>query len=320
MYIKGAVLLVWLGLALGDKGPDNKDSYENGVGTSFTVPLNPSVAKAVTKNSRKYSVSADDLERADLGVSASYKSSSVLGGAVVDTYSAPVNNLDSLAAAKVQPQDVAEARDGAGGHHHHHEAHHAEHPAPVGPQQQPSLQNEYTAPVSTGNLYYYYYPVAAYPLDEKVGQEAEDDELDPLVLVLIPAALLAGFLALVSIFNVSFNRSAARSFDTNESWRQNEVFGSWDQLQDKVDNLLENYYAALESESCMDRVVCELGTQANNISGKTLLITALDWFTPTAMRSRIDIFKEAANEGYAPHICKSKYFCDSQNLIQARRK
>ena len=42
------------------------------------------------------------------------------------------------------------------------------------------FQNEYTAPVSTGNLYYYYYPVAAYPLDEKVGQEAEDDELDPL--------------------------------------------------------------------------------------------------------------------------------------------
>ena len=134
MYIKGAVILVSLGLALSDKSPDNKDSYENGVGTSFTVPLNPSVAKAVTKNSRKYSVSADDLERADLGVSASYKSSSVLGGAVVDSYSAPVNNLDSLAAAKVQPQDVAEARDGAGGHHHH-EAHHAEHSGPVGPQQ-----------------------------------------------------------------------------------------------------------------------------------------------------------------------------------------
>ena len=64
-----------------------------------------------------------------------------------------------------------------------------------------NFQNEYSAPVSTGNLYYYYYPVAAYPLDEKVGQEAEDDELDPLVLVLIPAALLAGFLALISIFS-----------------------------------------------------------------------------------------------------------------------
>ena len=44
MYIKGAVILVSLGLAVSDKSPDikagtaSKDSYENGVGTSFTVP------------------------------------------------------------------------------------------------------------------------------------------------------------------------------------------------------------------------------------------------------------------------------------------
>ena len=141
MYMRGAVILcVWLGLTLGDKSQDKagakaKDSYENGVGTSFTVPLNPAVAKAVTKNSRKYSVSADDLERADLGVSASYQSSSVLGGAVVDSYSAPVNNLDSLARTEAAAQDVAEARDGAGGEHHHdlhHEAaHHSQHAAPA---------------------------------------------------------------------------------------------------------------------------------------------------------------------------------------------
>ena len=140
MYIKGAVILVSLGLAVSDKSPDikagtaSKDSYENGVGTSFTVPLNPAVAKAVTKNSRKYSVSADDLERADLGVSASYQSSSVLGGAVVDSYSAPVNNLDSLARTEAAAQDVAEARDGSGGEHHHehhHEAHHSQHAAPA---------------------------------------------------------------------------------------------------------------------------------------------------------------------------------------------
>ena len=61
-----------------------------------------------------------------------------------------------------------------------------------------TLQNEYTAPVSTGNLYYYYYPVAAYPLNEKADQS---DELDPLVLVLLPVALLVGFLALISIFS-----------------------------------------------------------------------------------------------------------------------
>ena len=57
----------------------------------------------------------------------------------------------------------------------------------------------YHQPASTGNLYYYYYPVAAYPLNEK----NDDDELDPLVLVLLPVTILIGLLALLSIFSES---------------------------------------------------------------------------------------------------------------------
>ena len=79
----------------------------------------------MSKHSRKYSVSGDDLERADsLGLASSYQP--------VSSYSAPVNNLDSLAAKTEAAQDVAEARDGAGGHHHHH-GHHAEHAAAPAP-------------------------------------------------------------------------------------------------------------------------------------------------------------------------------------------
>ena len=78
----------------------------------------------MSKHSRKYSVSGDDLERADsLGLASSYQP--------VSSYSAPVNNLDSLAAKTEAAQDVAEARDGAGGHHHH--GHHAEHAAAPAP-------------------------------------------------------------------------------------------------------------------------------------------------------------------------------------------
>jgi len=153
------------------------------------------------------------------------------------------------------------------------------------------------------------YPVAAYPLNEK----NDDDELDPLVLVLLPVTILIGLLALLSIFNVSVT---GRSFQS----KSDSVYGTVDQLKAKVDTLLENYYLALESESCMDRVVCELGTQATNLSGKTLLLSALDWFTPAPMQSRIEIFKEAATEGYPVHVCKSRYYCDSQNLIETRRK
>ena len=62
----------------------------------------------------------------------------------------------------------------------------------------------YHQPASTGNLYYYYYPVAAYPLNEK----NDDDELDPLVLVLLPVTILIGLLALLSIFSESRSLSA----------------------------------------------------------------------------------------------------------------
>ena len=65
--------------------------------------------------------------------------------------------------------------------------------------QQPAAETSYQQPVSTGNLYYYYYPVAAYPLDEK----NDSDELDPLVLVLLPVTIIVGLLALLSIFSES---------------------------------------------------------------------------------------------------------------------
>ena len=125
MYCKLCLALVLLtGPALSDKSSPktgvatDTDSYENGVGTSFTVPLNPQIVPAVSKNARKYSVSGDDLERSDLNLSPSHP---------VYSYSAPVNNLDTYVAPNNAGVDVAEARDGAGGHHHHH--HHGEHAA-----------------------------------------------------------------------------------------------------------------------------------------------------------------------------------------------
>lgn len=337
-----------LGLCLADK--QESDSYENGIGTSFTVPLNPpaNAARSVSKNSPKYSVSGADLDRADLTVSSSY--SAPVYQAPVNTYSAPANSLDSFVApstytqslsssyqtagqsynvqaptytnsaptysAQVQPQaDVAQERDGG---HHHHDHGAAAAPAASYVEPAPAAEASYQSqPVSTGNLYYYYYPVAAQPIVEK----SDDDELDPLVLVLIPITMLIGVLALLSIFNVSVT---GRSFDSSNTFfsrqHQDEVFGSWDSFQGEVDRMLERYYQALESESCMDRVVCELGSQANGLSGKSLLMTALDWIIPQHMKSRIETFKEAANEGYEVHTCKSKYHCDSNKLIQTRRK
>jgi len=100
----------------------------------------------------------------------------------------------------------------------------------------------------------------------------------------------------------------------------NDAFGSFDQLKSQVDSLLERYYHALESESCMDRVVCELGTKAKDLSGKNMLMTALDWIIPTHMSSKISTFKAAVNQGYEVHECKAKFYCDSHKVIQTRRK
>ena len=42
-------------------------------------------------------------------------------------------------------------------------------------------------------------------------------------------------------------------------------------FQDKVDNLLENYYAALESESCMDRSDDDIGVTLSSV--RLLILT-----------------------------------------------
>ena len=103
-------------------------------------------------------------------------------------------------------------------------------------QQPAAAETSYQQPVSTGNLYYYYYPVAAYPLDEK----NDSDELDPLVLVLLPVTIIVGLLALLSIFNVSITGRGGRSFQS-----KSEVYGSVDQL--KVRNFSLNKFSVQPS-------------------------------------------------------------------------
>jgi len=322
------LLLLMCGTALAapdksEKAQAKTDSYNSPVGTSYTVPLTASYNAPVSKETRKYSVSADDLERADLSVSSSLTAPVFSSAYTAKTPQAPINSYLAPGASVQQ----AEARDG-GGHGHHHaehgheeEHHHVEHAAAAAPVAAAAPEPAYQAPVSQGNLYYYYYPVQAEPIVEK-----SDDELDPLVLVLLPITILVGVLALISVINVSVTGRAlhgvqGRAFPT--TGRQNSLnaaFGSFEQLKAEVDRMLERYYHALENESCMDRVVCELGTKAKDLSGKNMLMTALDWIIPDHMTGRISTFKDAVNEGYEVHQCKQKFYCDSSKLIQTNRK
>merc|ERR1712037_912711 len=115
--------------------------YNSPVGTSYTVPLTASYNAPVSKETRKYSVSADDLERADLSVSSSltapvfssaYTAKSPQQQAPISSYLAP--------GASAQQ---AEARDG-GGHHGHHAAH--------GHDEQHHVEHAAAAPVSSFGL------------------------------------------------------------------------------------------------------------------------------------------------------------------------
>lgn len=128
--------------------------------------------------------------------------------------------------------------------------------------------------VSQGNLYYYYYPVAAYPVhaSDKVSSSSSSSTgllESPLVFILVPLVLLLLGAALIPFLtsNTSTSRGG-RSFGRASS--MDEKFGSFAELQEAIDVQLAKYMTALDSEDCMDRIVCELGTKASNIPHKNL--------------------------------------------------
>jgi hypothetical protein len=123
-------------------------------------------------------------------------------------------------------------------------------------------------PVSQGNLYYYYYPVAAYPVNaqatDKVSATSGTSDLlsSPLLFILVPLLLLLVAVPVIAL--LSNNNNNGRSFRGRGS-DLDEKFGSFAELQTAIDYQLEKYMTALDSEDCMDRIVCELGVKASNI-------------------------------------------------------
>merc|ERR1719264_2198631 len=75
-------------------------------------------------------------------------------------------------------------------------------------------------PVSQGNLYYYYYPVAAYPVNaqatDKVSATSGTSDLlsSPLLFILVPLLLL---LVAVPVIALLSNTSTGRAFSGRNS-------------------------------------------------------------------------------------------------------
>lgn len=185
-------------------------------------------------------------------------------------------------------------------------------------------------PVSQGNLYYYYYPVAAYPVEGPHHSSASDKVsaassagglLDgPVLYILVPLVLLLVVGAVVGLFVTSGTTTTGRSFDgsTGRNSDLDEKFGSFAELQNAIDSQLSKYMHALDSENCMDRIVCELGTKASNIPHKNLFYSVVEWLAPEhglLGYGRMTILKQAASGKYTMESCK-KFACNPPASIQ----
>jgi len=177
-------------------------------------------------------------------------------------------------------------------------------------------------PVSQGNLYYYYYPVAAYPVNshatDKVSATSGTSDLlsSPLLFILVPLLLL---LVAVPVIALLSNTSTGRSFSGRNS-DLDEKFGSFSELQTAIDYQLAKYMTALDSENCMDRIVCELGVKASNIPHKNMFYSVVEWLAPEhglLGYGRMTILKQAASGKYTMESCK-KYMCNPPASIQAQ--
>lgn len=180
-----------------------------------------------------------------------------------------------------------------------------------------SSNYEAGAPVSQGNLYYYYYPVAAYPVhaDDKVSSSSGSSLTDsPLVFILVPLVLL---LIAVPVISILLNNNSGRSFGSRSS-ALDDKFGSFEELQEAIDLQLSKYMSALDSERCMDRIVCELGVKASNIPHKNLFFSVVEWIAPEhglLGYGRMTILKQAAEGNYSMNSCR-KFVCNPPASIQ----
>lgn len=136
-----------------------------------------------------------------------------------------------------------------------------------------------SAAVSQGNLYYYYYPVAAYPIHNKhqsskgshghapTTHVQSESDISPLLFLLVPLVLLLLAVPLIALIGANVNNDDRRSFGGSAASK----FGNIAELRAAVDSMLDKYVTALESQECMDRIVCELGTKASDLPYKPIL-------------------------------------------------
>lgn len=204
--------------------------------------------------------------------------------------------------------------------------------------------------MSQGNVYYYYYPVAAHPVNPPAAPSYKAPSPSygggrrpssggknplggggggltdsPLLLLLIPLVLLLVGIPIVAAFSDGGSGGIGRSLTDSRPFIEDAFrsFGSASGFGAEVDMLLSKYAMALQSEECMDRIICELGVNASGLQGKELFFSVVDWLIPRKeMNSllgsgRMSVLKRAATDNaYSMDTCKSKFICNPPTLVQ----
>lgn len=155
---------------------------------------------------------------------------------------------------KRQGVPVAQARDGAshGSSHGHSGGGGSSYAAPA-----PSTYEESG---SQGNLYYYYYPVSEYG-----STDVADGGFDVFAAVILPLLIIGGVLIILSSLTFTLTNGRALSTEPHESTVM-------EQLHDELERVFYIYLNAFESEQCIQRTICHLGTYAKDFKGKNFVL------------------------------------------------
>jgi hypothetical protein len=93
-----------------------------------------------------------------------------------------------------------------------------------------------------------------------------------LLFIIVPFLLLLIAVPIISSFSDTGSTGFGRSLMDN-SIRSFGGLGGLSEMRlqaGEVDSLLSKYTMALESDECMDRIICELGVKASGLPSKDL--------------------------------------------------
>lgn len=159
---------------------------------------------------------------------------------------------------KRQGAPVAQARDGAS---HGSHGGHSSGGGGGGSSYAAPAPSTYEEGGSQGNLYYYYYPVSEYGSTTDVAEGG----FDVFAAVILPLLIIGGVLLILSSLTFTLTNGRAMSTEAREE-------SVMEQLHDEIERVFYIYLNAFESEQCIQRTICQLGTYAKDFKGKNFVL------------------------------------------------